>query len=778
TAQPHPTVPGASLPVTVSFAQTANTGGGGTWHLYGFTNHVVSDPVPAEPEAKLATVTSDNHVAVYLGRADGSNLRLMGRDTLSDWQSPERFLLNYQPGDHIYVVSWDNPGAINDPQMWLGDFDLPDGSVLGSNALDWETYLGPLDSNPGNTLAIADLPAITELQDGITTANTDTWELVGESLPNTSGPWGPNPGISTYFFDSFAEFIWYDTAAGNVSFSNDDETYTVYRTTNLIAEGVGVSLDGNSVPTGASQGDTVGTLSTYTSGAAETFTIAFADGDGDTDNAKFQLVGSQLQAAAYDFSTDPESTVYSVLISATGDTSGNSDVRTFAITSTGDNDNDNLLDTWELRWAADLTSLSGTGGANADGDTLTDAEEFQISQNTFPDINPLKADSDDDTLTDDVEIAGSAPRPPTDPTKADTDGDSLPDNVESNTGIDAGPLNTGTNPVLADTDGDFYPDGTELARNSDPLDGLSVPAPVLVAYWPFDADVPVQPDSSGLGHHATAAPDANWVDDPERGGVMDFFGTDDSYLETPDTDALSITSDITIMAWVSLIDFGTGGERGIVGKSNVNLPAPYDFYLWGGSGAPRLYSGNGQGIHAQVSGLTTPLLETWEHVAVVRQGDVVTHYLNGQFDNDGILPANVLAAMADADKPLRIGNRDDFATDMNGRLDDVAIFDGALTEQQINTLMAGDFSAWIAGGPAGTPLAITSVSRDPVTREVSLTWSSTAGKNYRLEVSNDAITWNALEEPIPATSTSTNYTDALLAPNTPGGILYYRVREL
>ena len=48
--------------------------------------------------------------------------------------------------------------------------------------------------------------------------------------------------------------------------------------------------------------------------------------------------------------------------------------------------------------------------------------------------------------------------------------------------------------------------------------------------------------------------------------------------------------------------------------------------------------------------------------------------------------------------PLYIGARQDFVTNMTGRLDDVAIFNEALSDEQILSVMAGDFSAWGVGG--------------------------------------------------------------------------------
>ena len=49
--------------------------------------------------------------------------------------------------------------------------------------------------------------------------------------------------------------------------------------------------------------------------------------------------------------------------------------------------------------------------------------------------------------------------------------------------------------------------------------------------------------------------------------------------------------------------------------------------------------------------------------------------------------------LLDSDAPLRFGNRADLVTDFLGRMDDVAIFEVALSQAQIAEGMNGDLSA-------------------------------------------------------------------------------------
>ncbi|MGI9240363.1 MAG: hypothetical protein ACR2RV_06150 [Verrucomicrobiales bacterium] len=252
-------------------------------------------------------------------------------------------------------------------------------------------------------------------------------------------------------------------------------TFHLYGLTNQIAPGFSITVAPLEFSSAVTQGDFVADLIGLLVGVEEATTFEFATGEGDDDNSLFQISGQELQAGAFDFSGDPNGTEYSVRLRGTGDVSMESAESSFVLTLSADSDTDDLPDAWELTYADDLTELSGLGGANFDMDSLTDLEEFQISESSFPDINPKLADTDSDGLEDGAEIDGAGDRPATDPTNPDSDGDGLDDAVETNTGTLVSETNIGTDPTDADTDGDTFSDGIEVAAGSDPHDPDSIP---------------------------------------------------------------------------------------------------------------------------------------------------------------------------------------------------------------------------------------------------------------------------------------------------------------
>ena len=168
-----------------------------------------------------ATLTADNHYGLYYGAADGSSLHFVGRNEFGaggapgqyNWSLPETHAFNVGTGDYIYVVVWDDGG----PQSWIGQFALPGGGTLASNATDWEFVLGGV--SPG---ALGDAPNAAELMTHVAGA---TWLPVGAAAANGSAPWGTIPGIS-----SAAQFIWHDTLDATSGSDANGGRYVIYRT--------------------------------------------------------------------------------------------------------------------------------------------------------------------------------------------------------------------------------------------------------------------------------------------------------------------------------------------------------------------------------------------------------------------------------------------------------------------------------------------------------------------------------------------------------------------
>lgn len=244
----------------------------------------------------------------------------------------------------------------------------------------------------------------------------------------------------------------------------------------LLSDQYSFQLGGNLFSSGAPQGTVIGDLSGSAEGAPDPSTFTLVAGEGDADNAKFQINGSQLEVGNFDFTGNNASDGQEYTVRVRGVGTGTAE-RILILRVVEDDDFDALSDAWENRWATSLDDLSGgASGQDFDQDGLTDAAEFTASVR-YPDIDPTTADSDGDGLSDGEELNPEGTRLETDPTNPDTDLDGLSDAIESNGGAVVDETDSGTDPTRCDTDGDFATDAWEVSRGTDPLDPAQYPPP-------------------------------------------------------------------------------------------------------------------------------------------------------------------------------------------------------------------------------------------------------------------------------------------------------------
>ncbi|MBU6490980.1 hypothetical protein KGQ25_02400, partial [Patescibacteria group bacterium] len=204
----------------------------------------------------------------------------------------------------------------------------------------------------------------------------------------------------------------------------------------------------------------------------------------------------------------------------------------------------------------------------------------------------------------------------------------------------------------------------------------------LVGWWTFDGANMVSnvADSSGQGNNGNLVGYTSTTTLPGPVGQALSFNGSSQYVNVPTSSSLAITGDMTVVAWVYLNSYAN--YNGIVSKTgsgaNQNEPAPFDVYTNQSTGYVSFYRGNGTTPGFVVSTSPVPLGK-WQQIAITQQGTTVTHYLNGVPNGTGTLSASI----ADAGQPMLIGYRTDNATKMNGKMDDVRIYNRALSASEI-----------------------------------------------------------------------------------------------
>jgi hypothetical protein len=280
----------------------------------------------------------------------------------------------------------------------------------------------------------------------------------------------------------------------------------------------------------------------------------------------------------------------------------------------------------------------------------------------------------------------------------------------------------------------------------------------LVGLWRFnEASGDAALDASGLGNDGVLTVIAGENDiKPERvpgptgfGGALSFTNNgDDTYphsmVSIAAADVLKIgktaSDPWTIAAWTFERSDGVGGFGGTYGRLfaqdgglslNFNSGANGDaqYYIWHNSVAAWQV---GFGTDAAV----VPVLDQWAHLALVYDGTQLTLYRNGNLGSQGGAKASlpIAAAIDHGDfggyhGALQIGTMPNMVNrNWNGRIDDFAMFKGALSETEIQTIMTGDFSAYL-GGP---PKIVTQPADQPVNQGLDATFRVTASSTLAL----------------------------------------------
>ena len=166
-----------------------------------------------------ATITADNHYALYYGNQTGSSITYVGRNEFGpygssggyNWSKAETNNFEMTSGDYIYVAAWSD-GQV--AQGLIGQFVISSlGTTILTNTSDWEVFSTGIDKGEYSAA-----PTIAELGSQI---NAASWSPISYYANHGSGPWGTISGIS-----SEADWIW----GGSLIGGSDLGEYLIFRT--------------------------------------------------------------------------------------------------------------------------------------------------------------------------------------------------------------------------------------------------------------------------------------------------------------------------------------------------------------------------------------------------------------------------------------------------------------------------------------------------------------------------------------------------------------------
>ena len=264
-------------------------------------------------------------------------------------------------------------------------------------------------------------------------------------------------------------------------------------------------------------------------------------------------------------------------------------------------------------------------------------------------------------------------------------------------------------------------------------------------------------DASGNGNNGTIT-NATWVTTGKYGDALKFNGSS-ALVTIPDAASLHLSTGMTLEAWVNPSTVNANW-RDVIYKGNDN------FYLEATSLNGSVPDGGmiAGGSYADAFGTTKLAVNTWSYLTETYDGSTLRLYVNGT----QVASTAHTGAIATSTDPLQIGGDSLYGQFFAGLIDEVRIYNVALTAAQIQT----DETTPVTSGPPSQPgtLTATAVSSG----EVDLAWGASTGSvsGYLIERCQGASCSNFTQIGAPA-GTGTSYKDTSVSASTSYS---YRVR--
>jgi alpha-mannosidase len=187
-------------------------------------------------------------------------------------------------------------------------------------------------------------------------------------------------------------------------------------------------------------------------------------------------------------------------------------------------------------------------------------------------------------------------------------------------------------------------------------------------------------DGSGNGNSGTLSGGAAWTNAGKYGNAVTFNGTS-GFITVPDSNFLDLRNTGTIEAWVRLENLNRW--QTVVAKGSANNDAVHNYALQINT-SNRFVCIFGNGSSSKVlTSTATAIRSQFTHVACVWNGSQVQLYLNGALNAS--MPQTLTPGTNTA--PLYIGQFGGNTDRLNGIIDEVRIYNQALTQVQVQSDM-------------------------------------------------------------------------------------------
>ncbi len=204
----------------------------------------------------------------------------------------------------------------------------------------------------------------------------------------------------------------------------------------------------------------------------------------------------------------------------------------------------------------------------------------------------------------------------------------------------------------------------------------------IVAAYPFNEDEGNAIHDAANGHDTTfAGPGPTWVQG-KYGSALNFVAEDGDAVQVPSDPAFNLTEALTVEAWVRPRVLSSYAP--VVTKSRGLYDFSYEL-LAGGTkwGVPAAFLFHEEYPDAQANGSAELPPETWTHLAMTYNGEVMRLYINGK-----LADAQSSATPHSGEGALNIGIGSSSGSAFDGKIDEVRIYDRTLSGAEIEKGMS------------------------------------------------------------------------------------------
>jgi chitodextrinase len=217
-------------------------------------------------------------------------------------------------------------------------------------------------------------------------------------------------------------------------------------------------------------------------------------------------------------------------------------------------------------------------------------------------------------------------------------------------------------------------------------------------------------DSSGLGNTGTVA-NTTWTTSGKFGNALVFNGSS-SFVTINDSGSLHLTTGMTLEAWVNPTTVSSAW-RDVIYKGNDS------YYLEGTSDNSSRPAGGGTWGASPVYGTAALTANTWAYLALTYDGANLRLYVNGAQVASQARTGNI----ASSTNPLQIGGDSIYGQYFQGTIDEVRVYNVALTATQIQSDMVTAIGT--GGGDTQPPTAPSNLAAAATSgSQINLSWTA------------------------------------------------------